>query len=193
MLALVRLFEPHVFKVVKAEVKYFWNKLCCKKKINKKTHVSESLCQYMNSAMNRELVYLILMGINNHMEDINELDSPFHEQIIDLRGNKREKKKITLMKDHSKTKIIFDQIKFKNVKDLNVLTESGDTVSTILQKQNFESIRQQEYSKTAEKFKDVPILPEVADEEDEVDRNEFDFDDTVKARQRTCRDNSPFK
>ena len=87
----------------------------------------------MNSAMNREFVYLILMGINNHMEDINELESPFHEQIIDTRGKKRDKKKITLIKGESKTKIIFDQIKFHNMKDLNILTESNDTVSTNLQ------------------------------------------------------------
>ena len=91
MLAVVRLFEPHVHKVLKTEIKCLWNKLRCKKGTdNRKKVVSESLCNFMNSAMNREFVYLILMGINNFMEDIaNELDSPFHEQIVDSRINKR--------------------------------------------------------------------------------------------------------
>lgn len=70
MLAVVRLLEPHVYKVAKAEVKQLWNTIRCRKNPPKKKKVggeSLSLCSFMNSAMNREFVYLILMGINNLM------------------------------------------------------------------------------------------------------------------------------
>lgn len=79
----------------------------------------------MTSAMNRELVYLILIGINNFMEDIGrDLNSPSsHESVLSYR-DKPDKKLITLVKDASKTKIIFDEIRFANIKDFNVVTET---------------------------------------------------------------------
>ena len=36
----------------------------------------------MNSAMNIEFVYLILIGINNHMEDIGQREKISHAKIL---------------------------------------------------------------------------------------------------------------
>lgn len=47
----------------------------------------------------------------------------------------RDKKKITLEKDSSRTKIIFDEIRFTNMKELNVMTES-DTASVMTKDAN---------------------------------------------------------
>lgn len=98
----------------------------------------------MNSAMNRELVYLILIGINNFMED-NSFEGETSQDKFNT-SSTRDKKKIILEKDESRTKIIFDEIRFTNIKELNVMTES-DTVSVMTKeaneflKQNQESIR----------------------------------------------------
>ena len=49
-------------------------------KIKKDDLSSHTLCQFMNSAMNIEFVYIILIGINNFMEGIGA-------QNLDTEGN----------------------------------------------------------------------------------------------------------
>ena len=76
-LALIRLMEPWVWesfvKELKGIVRWILNTFCCQNIVKKgKTPYSsfakESLCSFLNSAMNIELVYLILLGINHFME-----------------------------------------------------------------------------------------------------------------------------
>ena len=76
MLAVVRFFEPFVYKTFKLEMYKIFGCSCFKKKnrrhklIKDEDHSSHTLCQFMNSAMNIEFVYIILIGINNFMEGI---------------------------------------------------------------------------------------------------------------------------
>lgn len=60
LLALIRLFEPYVWQTFRTEVL----KLCGRKYRAKKLKYSaESLDSFLNSAMNIEFVYIILLGI----------------------------------------------------------------------------------------------------------------------------------
>ena len=77
-LALIRLLEPYVFSIFKYEVRKFkyWlrSKICCSsrsiKPFKKKGKFStDSLQTYVNSMMNVEYVYLILVGIRTFMEN----------------------------------------------------------------------------------------------------------------------------
>ena len=74
-LALVRFLEPFVLQEFKADLSRLFRKICgccgCRDKDEKKKVVrysNEPLCSFVNSAMNIEFVYLILLGINNFME-----------------------------------------------------------------------------------------------------------------------------
>ena len=79
MLAVVRFREPYVWTKFTNSFK----KLCCKKKRNKEhLFANESLCSFINSAMNIEFVYLILIGINNHMEDLGK-NYGDHKQLLE--------------------------------------------------------------------------------------------------------------
>ena len=64
-MALLRINEPYVWNTLKNEVRSLCN---CGKKDSQakkiKKYSSESLDTFINSAMNIELVYLILLGIN---------------------------------------------------------------------------------------------------------------------------------
>ena len=70
--------------------------------------------------MNVEFVSLILLGINNFMENLQELKD---EDI-----GSHEKKVILIQKDKENTKLTFDAIKFKNIKiwDIANVLESQD-------------------------------------------------------------------
>ena len=58
-LALIRFIEPYVLRTFKGE----------NSQINAQRQFSrESLCSFMNSAVNIEFVYIILVGINKFME-----------------------------------------------------------------------------------------------------------------------------
>jgi len=71
-LALVRFLEPFVLQEFIAS---FWKtlrSLRCQKEKKKRKRVRyshEPLCAFVNSAMNIEFVYLILLGINNFMDN----------------------------------------------------------------------------------------------------------------------------
>lgn len=74
LLALIRLAEPYVFKQLYHEFLNLGRKCkFCKKqkkitKIEKIKFSNEALCSFVNSAMNIEFVYIILLGINNFMD-----------------------------------------------------------------------------------------------------------------------------
>lgn len=64
----------------------------------------------MNSAMNIEFVYLILVGINNFMENFGHDESIERSQreVLSTRGgDDKEMKKISMSKDAQNTKITF--------------------------------------------------------------------------------------
>ena len=62
LVALARLFEPFVMQLL-------LQLYCpCLKAGSKIKYNSESLCSFLNSAINIEYVYLILSGINKHLE-----------------------------------------------------------------------------------------------------------------------------
>lgn len=62
----------------------------------------------MNSAMNIEFVYLILIGINNFMEKLGTND---HEKVLSERnGGGDLTKRITMDKNNKTTKITFHSI-----------------------------------------------------------------------------------
>jgi hypothetical protein len=78
-LALNRLFEPYVIETFKSSVRSLFKRvkkaiLCCRKpppcsrEKSKVNFANESLCSFLNSVMNIELVYLILLGVNQFME-----------------------------------------------------------------------------------------------------------------------------
>jgi hypothetical protein len=78
-LALSRLFEPYVIETFKSSVRSLCRRvkniiLCCRKPLpvsrekSKINFANESLCSFLNSVMNIELVYLTLLGINQFME-----------------------------------------------------------------------------------------------------------------------------
>ena len=68
--------------------------------IEKPEYEGNSLCQFMNSAMNIEFVYLILVGINNFMENFGQDDEKSHSEILTTRGrDEQETKKISMSKD----------------------------------------------------------------------------------------------
>ena len=65
----------------------------------------------MNSAMNIEFVYFILIGINNFMENFCEKDGDIanHDEILKMRDGKKvgETKTLQISKDSLNTKITF--------------------------------------------------------------------------------------
>ena len=63
-LALIRLFEPYVWKTFKTEIQ----KLLPCLKTKKQQYSKESLDSFLNSCMNIEYVYLILVGISSHID-----------------------------------------------------------------------------------------------------------------------------
>jgi hypothetical protein len=65
-LALICLFEPFVWYEFKKS-------LFCVKKTKKNAFNQDSLETFLNSAMNIEFVYLILVGVNSHLDQRNML------------------------------------------------------------------------------------------------------------------------
>ena len=65
-LALICLFEPFVWYEFKKS-------LFCVKKTQKNAFNQDSLETFLNSAMNIEFVYLILVGVNSHLDQRNML------------------------------------------------------------------------------------------------------------------------
>lgn len=62
-LAVIRLAEPYVFQQLRAS-------FCKNTKQEKCKFCKEALCSFVNSAMNIEFVYIILLGINNFMDSV---------------------------------------------------------------------------------------------------------------------------
>lgn len=90
LIALVRLLEPFVFSTLVEAVR----KLCPVGKYHSKTLYSkQALCSFVNSAMNIEYVYLILVGVNQFM-DLSASDAV-------------QENKITIKKEKNKTNIRF--------------------------------------------------------------------------------------
>ena len=77
------IMEPYVFYLIKK----FINKLFCSNIKIKKTKVStEALCSLTNSALNVELVYAIIVGINSLMENNDQNKVPSNTCIIRTSG-----------------------------------------------------------------------------------------------------------
>ena len=129
-LALIRLFEPYVFQTFKKEVRLLVykarrycsrdrSKSCAKKPSEKQaSFASASLCSFLNSAMNIELVYLILLGINHFMENQEMLET---EEATSARARSdavtsrlRRQNKVLINKDAERTKIILEDVQFEN-------------------------------------------------------------------------------
>jgi len=93
LIALVRLLEPFVLSTLVEAVR----KLCPVGQSHAKTLYSkQALCSFVNSAMNIEYVYLILVGVNQFM-DLSASDS-------------RPENKITIKKEKNKTNIRFEHM-----------------------------------------------------------------------------------
>ena len=80
-LAFVRFLEPFVLQEFKADMgrffRYIGNLLGMRREAKKRKRVSfanEPLCSFVNSAMNIEFVYLILLSINNFMDNRARMD-----------------------------------------------------------------------------------------------------------------------
>ena len=102
----VRIFEPYMFMALKES-------FCCFKTNQKKKYSSESLGSFVNSAMNIELVCLILVGVRHYMKS--------EESTTEEEGYAVERKSIS--------KIAVSNIKFKNI-------EKWEVDNNILQTQN---------------------------------------------------------
>lgn len=130
-LALIRLFEPYVFQTFKKEMGLLAYKArrCCSRdrsnsQVKKPTRkqasfASASLCSFLNSAMNIELVYLILLGINHFMEnqEILDTDGSISEAVT---SRLRRQNKVQINKDAERTKIILEGVQFENADLWNV-------------------------------------------------------------------------
>ena len=165
LLAYIRLVEPFVLRNLKTELKLFWYKITCRKrsnykKLKKPKFSKESLCSFMNSAMNIEFVYLILIGINNFME---KLDTNDHEKILSERnGGRGLTKRITMDKNNKTTKITFHSIQFADIKQWDVGNSLRKT-----------SHGEDEFQMDHNLFQEVPDLPDVQEEEEDVDVSEY--------------------
>lgn len=102
VVALIRVSEPFVWTNIKADINYLGFK-CCNKKRAKFSE--ESLDSFLNSAMNIEYVYLLLLGINTYLEKDTDLE--------------HEKKMMTSSKNNQ-SKIILTKLEFKNASKWNV-------------------------------------------------------------------------
>ena len=140
-LALVRLFEPIVYQTFKSDLKILYLKCVRSKKrkrreiVNKDQFAKEGLTQFMNSAMNIEFVYLILIGINTFMEDMGKKEQS-HEEVLSQRRGKKERvptmSKITMDKNQNSTKITFHEVKFADIQDWNIIKDSADQSNVTL-------------------------------------------------------------
>ena len=68
--------------------------------------ISTGLCSFLNSAMNNELLYIVLQGVNFFMEEMS------NEEEIEI-GSMKERRLI-IEKDNKKTKLKFKKIQYKN-------------------------------------------------------------------------------
>ena len=100
-LAFVRLIEPYVWQTFKAEVVRLLNIETKKTKVK---FEAESLDSFLNSAMNIEFVYLILLGISCSVEV---------ESLNDI------KNEIQIINNSKETRVIFKNFRMKD-KDWNV-------------------------------------------------------------------------
>ena len=75
LLTLIKIFsEPQILNSIKQDLKYMINFVRCKKNIRIEDPIeNESYYTFLNSAMNIEFVYLILIGINNLVSTRNNL------------------------------------------------------------------------------------------------------------------------
>lgn len=68
-------------------------------------YAKEALCSFANSAMAVEFVYIILLGINSFMDNLN----------VKKEQQKQDDNKISINLGPRTTTIVFDTIKFKNL------------------------------------------------------------------------------
>lgn len=87
---MVRLCEPIIWTNLKADV---FSLLCCSKTTKRAAYSRETLDSFLNSAMNIEYVYLLLVGISTYFDDKN------------IDGDK-----FKIETDKEQTKIIFNTI-----------------------------------------------------------------------------------
>ena len=84
-------------------------------KKSKKNFYNESLCAFVNSAMNIEFVYLILVGINNFMEI--QLRRKYSQKTI---SDKSSTSKIEIIKTLEKTQIKYTDMKFEDIRKWDI-------------------------------------------------------------------------
>lgn len=70
-LAAIRIVEPYVLKNFKQDMLCKRRSKIVRLDLNKMQFSKESLCSFLNSAVNIEFVYLILVGINKFMDNYN--------------------------------------------------------------------------------------------------------------------------
>ena len=99
-LAAIRLLEPYVMINFKKDISFRRTETISKRIDSNKVQFSkESLCSFLNSAVNIEFVYLILVGINKFMDNYNSsnfLNYTKKEDVLKISKNK-ELTKVVMM------------------------------------------------------------------------------------------------
>jgi hypothetical protein len=121
VMALIRLQEPFVWQEFKRSVAWLF---CCRSKTaqlikgkKKFGFFDYSLDQFLRSQLNTEFVYLILLGINSHL-DIQTTqikDEGARRSILEKRRDK-----INVEQKDGVTKVVFTEITIQNAKQLNI-------------------------------------------------------------------------
>ena len=110
---MVRFFEPFVFSTFTEDFeKYILRRKQVKSKRLKFS--KESLDSFLNSAMNIEYVYLILLGINTYIEQQEKYD------------------KICIVNKNNMSKIKFERVNIRNSRKWNVNDASDIEMSTFI-------------------------------------------------------------
>ena len=105
-LAAIRLIEPYVLKNFKKDLSFKKTETKSRRiDSNRKQFSKESLCSFINSAVNIEFVYLILVGINKFMDNYNSENF--------LNYTKREDK-LKISKNKELTKVTMMNVEFKD-------------------------------------------------------------------------------
>lgn len=105
MLALARLQEPAIRFNITADVNHL---ICRSKKSKKPVFADEALDSFLNSAMNIEFVYILLIGIKHYF------DSDYASD-----------KKVDIETDNSTTNVTFNKFAFANPEKWDVTRDTG--------------------------------------------------------------------
>lgn len=112
LLALIRLCEPVIWTNLKADISS-WCRCCCKQP-KRSSYAKETLDSFLNSAMNIEYVYLLLVGISTYYDTQNKDGAKFKIEV-----------------DKDQAKIIFNTVEMKQAAQWNVDMEPSEITTSI--------------------------------------------------------------